>query len=132
MLRSHASYGVICLPRWYLLLLSHKIRIPTESTQRGHELLFAILTIIYYITKTLRSEVTAHSSTSSCAYPHINMRAYVGGCVRAGAYNLILIFASYYYAPWTYYYAPWMDRSVKGTAQGFSFCGATRNMAPHK
>ena len=25
------------------------------------------------------------------------MRTYVGGCVRAGAYNLILIFASYYY-----------------------------------
>ena len=43
----------------------------------------------YYITKTFRSEVTAHSSTSSCAYPHINMRTYVGGCGRAGAYNLI-------------------------------------------
>ena len=27
---------------------------------------------LYDITKTLRSEVTAHSSTSSCAYPHIN------------------------------------------------------------
>ena len=26
----------------------------------------------------------------------INMRTYVGGCVRAGEYNLILIFASYY------------------------------------
>ena len=39
----------------------------------------------------LSSEVTAHLSTSSCAYPHINMRTYVGGCVRAGAYNLILI-----------------------------------------
>ena len=25
----------------------------------------------------------------------------------------------------------WMDRSVKGTSQGFSFCGAARNMAPH-
>ena len=33
----------------------------------------------YYITKTRRSEVTAHSSTSSCAYPHINMRTYVVG-----------------------------------------------------
>ena len=51
--------------------------------------------------KTLRSEVTAHSSTSSCAYPHINRRTYVSGCVCADAYNLILIFASYYYAPWT-------------------------------
>ena len=42
-------------------------------------LLFAILTIIINITKTRRSEVTAHSSTSSCAYPHINMRTYVVG-----------------------------------------------------
>ena len=24
----------------------------------------------------------------------------LSGCVRADAYNLILIFASYYYAPW--------------------------------
>ena len=40
--------------------------------------------------RTLHSEVTAHSSTSSCAYPHINMRTYVSGCVRADAYNLIL------------------------------------------
>ena len=47
----------------------------------------------------LRSVVRVHSSTSSCAYPHIKMRTYVGGCVRAGAYNLILIFASYYYVP---------------------------------
>ena len=47
----------------------------------------------------LRSEVTAHSSTSLCTYLHTNMPTYVGGCVRAGAYNLILIFASYYYAP---------------------------------
>ena len=41
-------------------------------------LLFAILTIII-ITKTRRPEVTAHSSTSSCAYPHVNMRTYVVG-----------------------------------------------------
>ena len=45
----------------------------------GTTLLFAILTIIINITKTCRSEVTAHSSTSSCAYPHINMRTYVVG-----------------------------------------------------
>ena len=25
----------------------------------------------------------------------------------------------------------WMVRSVKGTSQGFSFCGAARNMVPH-
>ena len=25
----------------------------------------------------------------------------------------------------------WMDRSVKGTSQGFSLCGAARNMAPY-
>ena len=31
--------------------------------------------------------------------PNINMCKYVSGCVRADAYNLILIFASYYYAP---------------------------------
>ena len=42
-------------------------------------LLFTILTIIINITKTRRSEVTAHSSTSSCAYPHINMGTYVVG-----------------------------------------------------
>ena len=59
-------------------------------------------TVTYYITKTLCSEVTAHSSASSCAYPHINMHTYVGGCVRAGTSNLILNFASYYYAPWTW------------------------------
>ena len=28
---------------------------------------------------------------------NINMRIYVSGCVRANAYNLILIFASYYH-----------------------------------
>ena len=42
-------------------------------------LLFAILTTIINITKTRRSEVTADSSTSSCAYPHINMRTSVVG-----------------------------------------------------
>ena len=26
----------------------------------------------------------------------------------------------------------WMDRSVKDTSQGFSFCGAARNIAPHR
>ena len=25
----------------------------------------------------------------------------------------------------------WMERSVKGTSQGFSLCGAARNMAQH-
>ena len=25
----------------------------------------------------------------------------------------------------------WTDQSVKGTSQGFSLCGAARNMAPH-
>ena len=44
-----------------------------------------IRTPINYI-KTFRSEVTAHSSTSSCANPHINMRTYVSGRVRADAY----------------------------------------------
>ena len=56
----------------------------TDTNERnprnvGMTLLFAILTIIINITKTRRSEVTAHSSTSSCAYPHINMRTYVVG-----------------------------------------------------
>ena len=60
-----------------------------ESTQRGHDIIIRDFNCI----KTLRSEVTAHSSTSSCAYPHINMRTYVSGCVRADAYNLILNFA---------------------------------------
>ena len=57
----------------------------TDGYQRnpcnvGMTLIFAILTIIIIIiTKTRRSEVTAHLSTSSCAYPHINMRTYVVG-----------------------------------------------------
>ena len=71
-----------------------------ESTQRGHDITIRDFNYI----KTLRSEVTAHLSSSSCAYPHINMRTYISGCVRADVYNLILIFASYYYAPWTW---PW-------------------------
>ena len=51
----------------------------TESTQRGHDITIRYFNYYYYITKTRRSEVTAHSSTSSCAYPHINMRTYVVG-----------------------------------------------------
>ena len=50
-----------------------------ESTQRGHDI-------------TIRD------------FNYIKVHTYVRGCVRADAYNLILIFASYYYAPWTW---PW-------------------------
>ena len=57
----------------------HEIRIPTESTQRGHDITIRNFNYYYYITKTRRSEITAHSSTSTCAYPHINMRTYVVG-----------------------------------------------------
>ena len=84
-----ATASFACLDGTNYILLSHKIRMPTESTQRGHDITIRDFNYYYYITKTLRSEVTAHSSTSSCAYPHINMRTYVGGCVRSGAYNLI-------------------------------------------
>ena len=93
-LKEEASNAKLTTPK------PQKRRIPTESTQRGHDITIRD----FNYKKTLRSEVTAHSSTSSCAYPHINMRTYVSGCVRADAYNLILIFASYYYAPWPW---PW-------------------------
>ena len=51
---------------------------------------------------------------------NINMRIYIhsalvhelSGCVRADAYNLILIFASYYSASWPCIYCVWF---VKGT-----------------
>ena len=76
---------------------SHKIRIPTESTQRGHDvILFAILTK----NDSFRSYSTFVYILLRAHILNINMRTYVSGCVRTDAYNLI--FASYYYAPWTW------------------------------
>ena len=60
---SFRSYCVICLPQMPQLLLSHKIRIPTESMQHGHELLFAILTKNGFVQKLERICLSF-----SCAY----------------------------------------------------------------
>ena len=85
------------------LLLSHKIRIPTESMQRGHDITICDFNYNYYNYYKNASFRTYSTFVHFFVriYPHINMRTYVGGCVRAGAYNLILIFASYY-SPWTW------------------------------
>ena len=70
----------------------------------GMTLLFAILTIIIiiYIQKRFVRKLQHIRPLLRAHILIINMRTYLGGCVRAGAYNLILIFAQYYYAPWTW------------------------------
>ena len=61
------------LRRHLLALMPLTTPKPPESTQRGHDITIRNFNYI----KTLRSEVTAHSSTSSCAYPHIYKYAYL-------------------------------------------------------
>ena len=46
----------------------------------------------------LRAHILNINTCSICAHGH----ELISGCVLADAYNLMLIFASYYYAPW-----PW-------------------------
>ena len=92
---SFRSYGgIICLPRMPLTTPE-----PQNSDTNGIHatLLFTILT-----------KNTSFRSYSTFVYLlrahiiNINMCTYItlSGCVRADTYNLILIFASYYYASW--------------------------------
>ena len=88
------SYGGHFATNYNIILLSHKIRIPTESTQRVHCITIRDFNQKRFVQKLqhIRPLLRAHIL-------HINMRSYVSGCVRANAYNLIFIFASFYYAP---------------------------------
>ena len=73
-------------------------------------MIFKLAERLITIRKTIRSEVTAHSFTllrahilniNTCTYYIQQKRAHghelISGCVLADAYNLMLIFASYYY-----------------------------------
>ena len=97
MLRSEATASFACLE----LLLSHKIRITTESTQRGHD-----ITIRGFNQKQFVQKLQHIRSPSSCAYPqykyvyiytriqsiHAHGHELISGFVLADAYNLMLIF----------------------------------------
>ena len=104
---SFRSYGLICLPRM-LLTAPEPQNTDTNGIHArnvGMTLLFVILT-----------KNASFRSYSTFVYllrvhiPNINMRMYItsahghelSGFVRADAdaYNLTLIFTSYYYAPW--------------------------------
>ena len=87
---SFRSYGIICLPR--MPLLSPEIRIPTESTQRGHNITIRDFSQKCFVQK-LRRGTFAYLLRSHIR--NINMRRYVtsarghelNGRVRAHAYN---------------------------------------------
>ena len=104
---SFKSYGVICLPRMPLTRYSGATKYGYQRNLRnvGMTLLFAVLTkndsfrsystFIYL----LRAHIL---NINTCTYTTSAHGHELSGCVRADAFNLILIFASYYYAPW-----PW-------------------------
>ena len=89
------------------------MRIPTESTQRGHDITirdfnYNIYYLIYIKKCFIQKLQHIRRIPSSCVYPSIYMRIYernycsahgheLSGCVHANAYNLILIFALYNY-----------------------------------
>ena len=106
---SFKSYGVICLPRMPLTSYSGATKYGYQRNSRnvGMTLLFAVLTK----TDSFRSYSTsvyllrAHIfNINTCTYTTSAHGHELSGCVHADAYNLILIFASYYYAPWPW---PW-------------------------
>ena len=112
---SFKSYGVICLPRMPLTSYSGATKYGYQRNPRnvGMTLLFAVLTVSFrsystfvYLLRThiLNVHVFTCTYTTSAHGDHRSVRysIYDGDDVRADAYNLILIFASYYYAPW-----PW-------------------------
>ena len=71
----------------------------------GMTLLFAVLTKddSFRSYSTFVYLLRAHMlNINTCTYTTNAHGHELSGCVRADAYNLILIFASYYYAPW-----PW-------------------------
>ena len=90
---SFKSYGVICLPR--LPLTSY-----SRATKRGMTLLFAVLTKndLFRSYSTFVYLLCAHMlNINTCTYITSAHGHELSWCVRADAYNLILIFASYYY-----------------------------------
>ena len=82
-----ATASIACLDGTNYILLSHKIRIPTESTQRGHDI--TLPDFNYIILQKRFVQKLQHIRPLFRAHILINMHTYVGGCVRAGAYNLI-------------------------------------------
>ena len=104
---SFKSYGVICLPRMPLTSYSGATKYGYQRNPRnvGMTLLFAVLTkndsfrsystFIYLLRAHILNIITCTYTTSAHGHE-------LSGCVRADAYNLILIFASYYNAPWTW------------------------------
>ena len=104
---SFKSYGVICLPRMPLTSYSEatKYRYQRNPRNVGMTLLFAVLTKndSFRSYSTFVYLLRAHIlNINTCTYTTSAHGHELSGCVRADAYNLILIFASYYYAPW-----PW-------------------------
>ena len=111
---SFKSYGVICLPR--MPLTSYSNVMPTNSNVMptivmscpqnvGMTLLFAVLTKndSFRSYSTFVYLLRAHMlNINTCTYTTSAHGHELSGCVRADAYNLILIFASYYYTSW-----PW-------------------------
>ena len=101
---SFRTYGVICLPR---MPLTTKYGYQRNPRNVGMTLLFAVLTkndsfrsystFVYLLRARILNINTCKYTTSAHGHE-------LSGCVRADAYNLILIFASsfYYHAPW-----PW-------------------------
>ena len=121
---SFKSYGVICLPRMPLTSYSGATKYgyqrnprnmgnPRNPRNMGMTLLFAVLTkndsfrrysAFVYL---LRAHIL---NIKTCTYTTSAHGRELSGCVSAYAYNLILIFASYYYAPWPCIYILHMIR----------------------
>ena len=101
------SYGTIFLPRMPLTTPEPQKRIPRQRNPRnvGMTLLFAVLTKNDSF-RSYNTSVYIHRvhilNINTCTYTTSALGHELSGCVRAEGYNLILIFASYYYAPW-----PW-------------------------
>ena len=100
---SFRTYGVICLP-W--MPLTTKYRYQRNARNVGMTLLFTVLTkndlfrsystFVYLLHVRILNINTCTCTTSAHGHE-------LSGCVLVDAYNLILIFASYYYAPWVMY-----------------------------
>ena len=104
---SFKSYGVICLPRMPLTSYSGATKYGYQRNPHnaGMTLLFAVLTKndSFRSYSTFVYLLRAHIlNINTCTYTTNAHGHELSGCVRADTYNLILIFASYYYAPW-----PW-------------------------
>ena len=101
------SYGVVCLPRMPLTSYSGATKYEYQRNPRnvGITLLFAVLTKndSFRSYSTFVYLLRAHIlNINMCTYTTRAHGDELSVCVRADAYNLILIFASYYNAPWTW------------------------------